>query len=172
MGTVVRTWADHLAPIDATGYGSAEIIGRWDFFVPSSQNLMTKEYVNTEGKPVTWFTAEDGSLFFYPFGRVTGLYLNLGNGPNDYLMHQMFIGDYPDGTEPFPIERFVFGFVYLIDSDFSEMIGQTVACENAGFEITEEGRIGAGEYGQLLTPPEEGFGDILSCGKLAPVPLI
>jgi hypothetical protein len=166
MGTVVRTWADHLAPIDATPYGSAEIIGRWDFFVPGSQNLMTKEYVNTEGKPVTWFTAEDGSLFFYPFGRVTGFYLNLGDGPFDYLMHQMFLGDRPNTS---PGTEFIFGFVYLIDSDFSEMIGQNVTCENAGFTITEEGRLDAGSGGQLLTPPEEGYGDIVSCQKLAPV---
>lgn len=165
MGQVVRTWADHLEPISAlNGYG--EIIGRANALDPESYDTMTREYVNTElpeppSPPVTWFTAEDGSLFFNPFSRALGLIDPADPGtPNRYFGHQIWIGEvevYPYGT------LHVLRLVDFDDPDFSQMEGETLSTMGGSVVIEEEARNAPGQpvdY-ELYWPTE--------CGKLAPV---
>jgi hypothetical protein len=165
MGQVVRTWADHLEPISAlNGYG--EIIGRANAFDPDSFNTMTREYVNTElpeppSPPVTWFTAEDGSLFFYPFGRAVGLIDPADPGtPSRYGGHQIWIGEVdvdPSGTLN------VLRLVYFDDPDLSQMVGETLQTMGGNVVIEEEAGAPPGQpvdY-ELYWPTE--------CGKLSPV---
>lgn len=175
MSIAVRTWGDHLEPISAVN-GLGEIIGRHDLYIPGSENSMTREYVNTEwpepgpNPTVTWFTAEDGSMFFNPFGRATGFRLPLSTDILDFAGHAMWLGerDYFEPPDPMPIPRYVFGFTYMDDPDFVELEGETLTTAGLSFQITDQGRIGGGEQGQLLDPGEDYYWPT-ACGKLAPV---
>jgi len=152
----VRTWADHLEPI---GYGAAIPV--------RSADSMSREYpLNEDEDPYSyWWTAEDGSLFFYPFGRATGLYDAASYMPQAY--HFMYVGDYPDPSVPPYTSQYVFGLTYMGDDDFSEMLGENVITNGDDIVIAAEAQLDpSAEDGQ---PIDFTFGIIETVGKLTPV---
>lgn len=157
----VRTWADHLEPI---GYGTAIPV--------RSSDSMNREYPLNTGDPAYsyWWTAEDGSLFFYPFGRATGIYDASSYTPQGY--HFMWVNDYPDPAVVFPfVSDFVFGLFYMDDKDMNEMVGQTVNTNVDNLVITADAQMAPPFYGtgQVIPPFPFSFGLITSVGKLAEV---
>lgn len=157
----VRTWADHLEPI---GYGNAIPV--------RSSDSMNREYPlePAETGYSYWWTAEDGSLFFYPFGRATGLYNGASYAPQ--LYHYMWANDYPDPSVPPYTTQLVFGLVYMDDQDMSQMIGEVVDtnADNLTIDATAQMSFSfTGGPGQVIPPFPFSFGLIQSVGKLAPV---
>lgn len=160
MSLSVRTWADHLEPI---GYGGAIPV--------RSTDSMNREYpLEPAGTGYSyWWTAGDGSLFFYPTGRATGIYDGSSYTPQVY--HYMWVGDYPDPSVfPF-VSDFVFGLFYMDDKDMNEMVGQTVNTNVDNLVITADAQMAPPLYGtgQIIPPLPFSFGLITSVGKLSAV---
>jgi hypothetical protein len=154
---MVRTWADHLEPI---GYGAAIPV--------RSSDSMSREYPLDpyEDPPFpNWWTATDGSLFFYPFGRALGVYDAASYMPQAY--HFLFVGDYPDPSVPPYSSQYVFGMTYMADGDFAELLGEDVVTNGDDITIAAEAQLDpSAEDGQ---PIAFTFGIIETIGKLTPV---
>ena len=156
MGTIVKTWADHLEPI---GYGAAIPV--------RSSDSMNREYPLEPGGTgySYWWTASDGSMFFYPFGRASGIY-----DPSSYMAqayHYLYVGDYPDPSVPPYTTQLVFGLTYMDDGDFSQMLGETVNTSGTGITIASTAQLDpSAQSGQPIALT---FGAITSVGKLTAV---
>lgn len=157
----VRTWADHLEPI---GYGAAIPV--------RSSDSMNREYPLQAGGTgySYWWTASDGSMFFYPFGRATGIYDAASY--TSQLYHYIWVNDYPDPSVPPYIYDFVFGLVHMDDGDMNQMIGQVVVTTGDNLTIASAAQMSfsfTGGPGQVIPPLPFNFGSIVSVGKLTAV---
>lgn len=154
--TMVRTWADHLEPI---GYGAAIPV--------RSTDSMNRVYpLEPSGTGYSyWWTSTEGSMFFYPFGRASGIYDPAGYIPQAY--HFMYVGDYPDPSVPPYTTQLVFGLIYMDDRDFAEMLGENVTTSGTGITIASTAQLDpSAEDGQ---PISFTFGLIATVGKLSAV---
>ena len=150
----VRTWADHLEPI---GYGAAIPV--------RSTDSMSRTYpLEPSGTGYSyWWTATDGSMFFYPFGRATGLYDGASYTPQAY--HYIWVNDYPDPSVPPYTTQLVFGLTYMGDADFAQLEGEIVTTTGTNITIEPEAQMFA-EDGQ---PIDFTFGLVVTVGNLVPI---
>ena len=158
MGTTVRTWADHLEPI---GYGAAIPV--------RSADSMNRVYPLEPGGTgySYWWTASDGSMFFYPFGRATGLYNGSSYTPQSY--HFMWINDYPDPLDPPYTTQLVFALFYMDDGDMSQMVGETVTTTGTSIIIDPSAQLAPGPGVPGGQPIASTVGLISTVGKLTAV---
>jgi hypothetical protein len=154
----VRTWADHLEPI---GYGLAIPV--------RSTDSMNREYpLEPPGTGYSyWWTAEDGSFFFYPFGRASGFYDGASYTPQAY--HFMWTLDYPDPSVPPYTTQRVFALFYMDDQDMSQMIGETVTTTGTPVIIAASAQLAPGPGIPGGQPIASTVGLITSVGKLTAV---